>query len=277
MRKYLYAGAMAGGFLLLGAAPAHADVQPAPAGAQQGAGALGGLLGSGGGLDPAGGLRISDPLGGSGSVLDVKPGNNSADVPDAAGKLVPAPDGVPAARTGLGRAGDRNAARPARPERRPSAEALPGVGDGLPTGALGGLPVSNLLGSGLPLLGGLLPNGQTAGFGRADRESGLLGSDLPLLGGLLPDVSSVPAAPSASGLPAGGTAVTPAQEQPAQPQPAQPQPAQHKPAAPAAAEDPATANDPRLHEEPTDPEGKGSGRRAFSDGRPVAGADPDYR
>jgi hypothetical protein len=272
MRNYLYAGVMAGGFLLLGAAPAHADVQPAPAGAQQDAGALGGLIGSTGGLDPAGGLRISDPLGGSGSLLDVKPGNNSADVPDAAGNLVPASDGVPAARTGLGGAGDRNAARPARPERRPSAEALPAVGDGLPTGALGGLPVSNLLGSGLSLIGGLLPNGQTAGFGRADRESGLLGGDLPLLMGLLPDASSVPAAPAASGLPAGGTAVTPAQEQPAQPQPAQ-----HKPAAPAAAGDPATANDPRLHEEPTDPEGKGSGRRAFSDGRPVAGADPDYR
>lgn len=256
MRKYLYAGAVAGGFLLLGAAPAHADVQPAPAGAQQDAGALGSLLGSSGDLDQADGLGISDPLGGSGGLLGVKPGNDSADVPGAAGSLVQAP----AARTGLGRAGERITSGSGRP----SAEALPDVGGaGLPTGALGGLPVSNLLRSGL--IGNLLPNGP--GFARADQESGLFGGELPLLLGLLPDTHSIPAASSASGLPAGGTAVSPAQKQPVQ----------AKPAAPAAAEDPATANDPRLHEEPTDAVGKGSSRRAFSAGRPVAGADPDYR
>src|ERR1044072_6894067 len=103
MRKYLYAGAVAGGFLLLGAAPAHADVQPAPAGAQQDAG-VGGLLGSTGGLDQPGRLRIPDATGGSGTLLDVKPGNNSADVP---GNVDQARDGIPA-RTGLGAAADRN-------------------------------------------------------------------------------------------------------------------------------------------------------------------------
>jgi len=32
MRKWFYAGAVVGGFLLLGAAPAQADLSPAPAG-----------------------------------------------------------------------------------------------------------------------------------------------------------------------------------------------------------------------------------------------------
>ncbi|HEY7273605.1 MAG TPA: hypothetical protein VH502_12805 [Actinoplanes sp.] len=257
MRRYLYAGAVAGGFLLLGAAPAHADVLPAPAGAQQDAGALGGLLGSSGGLDPAGGLRVADPLGGAGSLLDVKPGDNSADVPDAAGTELPV-DGVPAARTGLGRAGDRTAQRPARA----TTEDLPAVGGGLP---VSNLPISNLLQGGLPLIGNLMPNGPTAGLSRADQESGLLGSDLPLLGGLL-EGPAAPAAPDVSGLPAGGTDVPVAQD-----------PARTKPAAATPAEDPATANDARLHEEPTDPEGKGGNRRAFSDGRPVAGVDPDFK
>jgi hypothetical protein len=262
MRRYLYAGAVAGGFLLLGAAPAHADGQPAPAGAQQDAGALGGVLGSTGGLDPAGGLRINDPLGGSGGLLDVKPGDNSADVPGATDNLLPAQDGVPAARTGLGRAADRNAERPARQPHRPATEDLPAVGGGLP---VSNLPVSNLLGGGLPLIGGLLPNGPTAGLSRADQESGLLGGDLPLLGVLLPDAPTASAAPAASGLPAGGTDIADTRDKP------------RKPAAVQPAEDPATANDARLHEEPTDPEGKGSKRRAFSDGRPVAGVDPDYQ
>jgi hypothetical protein len=268
MRRYLYAGAVAGGFLLLGAAPAHADVPPAPAGAQQDAGALGGLLGSTGGLNPADGLRVSDPLGGSGSLLDAQPGDNSADVPGATDNLLPAQDGVPAARTGLGQAAGRTGKRPARPA---GTEDLPSAGGGLPTGALGDLPISNLPISNLPvsnLLGGLLPNGQSAGLSRADQESGLLGNDLPLIGGLLPGGGNVaaPAVPATSGLPAGGTDV-----------PAQDQPAKTKPAAVKPGADPAIANDARLHEEPTDPEGKGGKQRAFSDGRPVAGVDPDYR
>jgi hypothetical protein len=194
-------------------------------------------------------------VGGAGTLLDVQPGDNSADVPGAVDNVLPAQDGVPAARTGLGRAADRTAPRPARTVQRPSTEDLPGVGGGLP---VSNLPISNLLGGGLPLLGGLLPNGQGTGLSRADRESGLLSNDLPLLGGLLPT-----SAPAASGLPAGGTDV-----------PAAPH---TKPAAAAPAEDPAIANDARLHEEPTDPEGKGGNQRAFSDGRPVAGVDPDYK
>jgi hypothetical protein len=255
MRRYLYVGAVAGGFLLLGAAPAYADVLPAPVGAQQ----VGGLLGSTGGLDPAGGLRISDPLGGAGSLLDVEPGDNSADVPGADGVIPPQSD---VARTGLGSPGDRTTRRPSRPAQRPDTEDVPAVGGGLP---LSNLPISNVLG-GLPMLGGLLPNGSATGLSPADQESGLLSDGLPLLGGLLP-AASAPAEPNASGLPAGGTDV-PAAQQPARTKPA---------AAVKPAPDPAIANDARLHEEPTDPEGKAGKQRSFSDGRPVAGVDPDYK
>ncbi|RSM46536.1 hypothetical protein DMB66_49440 [Actinoplanes sp. ATCC 53533] len=88
MRKWFYAGAVAGGFLLLGAAPAQADVVPAPAG-----GLLGSLSGGQGlddqglGLDPAGGLNLASPLGGS-PLMDFKPGRNSADF-DRAGRGCP--------------------------------------------------------------------------------------------------------------------------------------------------------------------------------------------
>ena len=61
MRKWFYAGAVAGGFLLLGAAPAQADVLPAPAGDR-----LGWLTGDGAGQglgpDPAGGPGPAGPL-----------------------------------------------------------------------------------------------------------------------------------------------------------------------------------------------------------------------
>ena len=271
MRKYLYAGAVASGFLLLSASPAHADVLPGPASAQQrDDGGLGGLLGSAGGLDPAGGLNLNNPLGGS-QLIDVRPGDNTPDVTGAAGNILPAEGNVPAARTGLGKPGDRsgrqngNSAGRVRPA---AGEALPVPGGGLPTGVLGGLPVGNLLGGGLPLIGGLLPDGRTpaiSGMG-ADQESGLLDGGLPLLGGLgglLPTSSAMRMLPAFSGMPAGGTAV-PAGDQP-----------RTKPAARPAA-DPAVTNDARLHEEPTDPEGK-AGRRTFSGGRPVAGADPDYK
>src|SRR5689334_5438820 len=77
MRKWFYAGAVVGGFLLLGAAPAQADVVPAPAGGLLGS--LGGGATQGLGLDPAGGLNLASPLDGS-SLMDVKPGQNSADL-----------------------------------------------------------------------------------------------------------------------------------------------------------------------------------------------------
>ena len=178
MRKYLYAGAVAGGFLLLGAAPAYADVVPAPQGAQQAdvqqpdGGGLGGLL------DPANGVGLDQPLGGS-PLIDVNPGDNSVLPQD--GSALPAEDGVPAARTGFGTPGDRphgqHGNRPL-PAADVVGQTLPGGlplsggglplanGGGLPSGALSQLPVGHLLGGGLPLLGGgLLPDGRTPAGG----------------------------------------------------------------------------------------------------------------
>jgi hypothetical protein len=275
MRKYLYAGAVAGGLLLMGAAPAYADVLPAPVNAQPDGGGLGGVLGS------DGGLGLDNPLGGS-RILNIDPGTNTPDLTGPAGSVLPDTGSLPAARTGLGKAtGGKSAAKPAAGP----VEDLPGVGGGglptgglptgglggggLPTGALGGLPVANLLQGGL--LGGLLPDGRMRTM--PTRESGLLSDNLSVLGaldGVLP-VPSARTLPALSGLPAGGTDV-PAADQPdtRQPQPAAPtDPAPQQPA-----DDPAIANDGRLHEEPTEPEADG---RRFSDGRPVAGVDSDYK
>jgi hypothetical protein len=283
MRKYLYAGAMAGGFLLLGAAPAHADVVPVPAGQQQDGNGASGLLGGG-------------PLG-DGRLLSVTPGDNSADLRGASGSVLPDLDQMPAARTGLGKAADRAPAGAARPTADRLGSGLPlagllsggGIGGGLPL-AGGGLPLAGggipLAGGGLPLTGGGIPlagGGLPFSGGRAAgaQESGLLGDHTPLLGGLgglgglLPSASAR-TLPAVSGMPAGGTAV-PATHAPAADAPGNLAPATDTPVKPAA--DPATANDKRLHEEPVDPEGA-TGRtdtRKFSDGRPVAGPDPDYR
>jgi len=220
MRKWLFAGAVVGGFLLLGVAPAQADVVPVP---------VGGLLSAVGdgaqraGLDPAGGLNLENPLGGS-PVVNVKPGQNSPDVTGAASTLTgQAPESAPPAdRTPPAGRGPRD---------------LPVVPDSLLNGLLGG----GLLGN------GLLPDGRVPAAG--PRESALFDGGLPLLGGLgglLPAneaPQTLPAAPAVSGMPAGGTAV----DQPAQ--------------------------DPRVHEEPTD--GK---KRSFSaGGRPVAGEDAQFK
>jgi hypothetical protein len=271
MRKYLFAGAVAGGLLLLGGAPAHADDQPAPAG-----GVLGGLLNPAGGVDPTGGLDLDSPLGGK--VVKVKPGTNSPDLTGAVGDAVPASDGRPMARTGLGdqpanrtparAATGGGAAKPALPAADVVSEALPTPG-GVP--ALGDLPVGNLLGGGLPLIGGLMPDGRTPSAVPAVRESGLLGGGVPLLGGLLPDdtARTLPAfgeTPDASGMPGGGTPV-PADDTT--------RPAVDEPPASTPADAGPGDDTTRLHEEPVDDEAKS--KRPFSDGRPVAGEDTEYK
>jgi hypothetical protein len=200
---------------------------------------------------------------------------------------------VPTARTGLGKATDRSpaAARPAADRLGsglPLADLLSGgglFGGGLPL-AGGGLPLAGggipLAGGGLPTSGGGLPFSGGRAAGAEAQESGLPGGHTPLLGGLgglgglLPSASAR-TLPAVSGMPAGGTAVpAPAADAPANRAPVTDTPV--KPAAKPAA-DPATANDKRLHEEPVDPEGA-TGRtdtRRFSDGRPAAGPDPNYR
>ncbi|GAA3931356.1 hypothetical protein [Actinoplanes auranticolor] len=319
MRKWFYAGAVVGGFLLLGAAPAQADVVPAPAG-----GLLGSLSGSAGqglgaaqglGLDPAGGLNLASPLGGS-PLMGVKPGQNSADLtgPAAGG---PAQG---AARTRTREADDPAGRRPARGSAPADLPVIGGRGSGLTggsargnvdgdrttvadgqsrggprTGALGNLIPANLLGGGL-LGGGLTPDGRTAPAGQP-RESALFDGGVPLLGGLgglLPANEAPRTLPATgddapTGMPAGGTDVDPAVVDPALVDPAPAAPADGRPgqdgkagkdgsgdqAAGPAADQP--VDDPRLHEEPVDDEAGGK-KRTFSDGgRPVAGEDEDFR
>jgi hypothetical protein len=236
MRKYLYAGAIAGGLLLLGAAPAYADTtSPDPASGQSGS--TSGILGH------DGHLQLDNPLGDA-KVLDIKPGSNTPDVTGAAGRL-------PAARTGLGQARDSSPLSAAAPVTGAARSVLPGTADtealpgglggggglsglpvvggllggGLPVAGGGGLPVG---GGGLPVGGGGLPVGGGGGGlpivgggglpvgggglpigGGGAQESGLAPADVPLLGGglggLLP--FAMPQTSAFNGLPAGGTAV----------------------------------------------------------------------
>jgi hypothetical protein len=315
MRKYLYAGAIAGGLLLLGAAPAYADTNvPDPAGGQS----TGGLLG------PDGHLKLDNPLGHA-KVLDVKPGRNTPDVAGAAGSVLPQSAGgqLPAARTGLGQAGDAAPLSAAQPATGAVRSVLPGTADteGLPGGlggGLSGLPVvGGLLGGGLPVVGGGglpvgggglpvvgggglpvggggLPvggGGLPIGGGGA-QESGLAPADLPLLGGglggLLP--FAMPQSSAFDGLPAGGTPVSDqsaVSDHPAQTLPA----AQTAPAAqtlPAGQTAPAAkpAKKPKASPDAAtasdarvheEPVDTEGGGRQFSSGRPVAGTDPDFK
>lgn len=248
MRKWFYAGAVVGGFLLVGAAPAHADdVIPAPAG-----GLTGLLPAQGAGLDPAGGLSLPNPLG-DGPLVDVKPGTNNADLN---GVDVPRSAVAPAAEPT-----DRTPATALPAEDLPAADvvggALPQASGILPSNLLGGQALGQL-----PLLGGLgglTPDGRIPTG--TPQESGLFTGGLPLLGGLggLLPANEIPAGagalPALNGLPAGGTDVTPSA------------------LTDTADDDP--ADDPRAHEEPADDEA--TPQRTFSaGGRPVAGRDRDF-
>jgi hypothetical protein len=267
-------------------------VVPAPAGQQQDGNGVSGLLDG-----------INNSLSDS-NVLDVTPGDNSADLLNPAGSVLPEEGATPSARTGLGRPTGRMPAGAGLPATDRAGGGLPGVGGGglggLPLadllsggGMLGGLPAGGgglptggglpLAGGGLPLAGGGLPlagGGLPIPVGRSavagDQESGLLGQEMSLLGGLggldgLLPYGSARTLPAVSGMPAGGTAV-PADQAPVTDSP-------QKPSAKPAGADPAIAGDKRLHEEPTDPEGTAGQTevRKFSEGRPVAGPDTEYR
>jgi hypothetical protein len=281
MRKWFYAGAVVGGFLLLGAAPAHADLIPAPAD-----GLLPSANGHGIGLDPAGSLNLESPLGGASRLVSIRPGQNSTDLQGAGsslsdmlpsdGSLLRAPGepidsergaGLAPAGLPLARSGGVTGARAGR--------GLGGLSGGLPTGNLTSLIPSGLLGGGL-LGGGLLSPAA------AHRESTLFDGGLPLLGGLggLMPVNETPDTDpaddrDATSMPAGGTAVDPSAADPST----------VDPAADPATVDPATVDpaidepvrDPRVHEEPIDDEAS-AGKRAFSEGgRPIAGEDEDFK
>jgi hypothetical protein len=302
MRKCFYAGAVVGGFLLLGAAPAQADVIPAPAGGLLST--LGGDSATQGlGLDPAGGLNLESPLGGS--LVNAEPGRNSADVSGPASDLLPRD-----VRTREADApGGRKAARAAAPADLPVVGGLTGGGlggssrggaigsggsrgPGGSRGGLGGLIPANLLGGGL-LGGGLTPDGRT-GSAESTGDPALFDGGVPLLGGLgglLPANETPRTLPAdgddaPTGLPAGGADVDPALVDPAD---GRVDPADGgrpgddkggKDSKGTKAGDPAAdqpVDDPRLHEEPIDDEAGGK-KRSFSDGgRPVAGEDQDFR
>jgi hypothetical protein len=291
VRKLWYAGAaVASGLILFAASPARADDQPStpqllpgnsvapPFGdLLSGAGgyALNSVRGAGSmamsgastatasagreaknGLDrvrrPTNNLHVTVPLDGSRPLTQVHPGTNSPQVLSRSARDVP-PAGV---------------AGPLLPQMPQTS-----INDG-----------DGLL-SGLPLLGGLLPNGQQQpsfdpSFDASSLDRPTVGEteSLPLLGGVLPDPTdaSTPSVPDVSGLPAGGMAVlapaisghhkaTPA----ATPSSPAPSPSVSAPAA----TDSSAPVDPRLNEEPIDPS-----ERTFSpDTRPVAGVDQQYK
>jgi len=286
MPRYLIAAAAAGGLLLLGGAPAQADDQTAPAAGQ--GGLLGGVMDPAGGvLNPDGGVRLQNPLDNS-PIVSVKPGTNG--VP--AGAVAPAEKTEP--RTGLGDAKKGDAKRgDAKKGVARTANANTAAEDLPVLGGTGGLPVVGNTGgglpalSGLPVVGGLLPNGGGLPVAGRDAgaESGLLGSDLPLLGGLLPDepARTLPAGaddpaggPDVSGLPPGGTDVPPGTTPGTTPTTTPSTTPTTTPGDTPAPDAAGPGDDKkRLHEEPIDDEAAGG--RAFSDGRPVAGVDPDFK
>ena len=290
MRKWFYAGAVAGGFLLLGAAPAQADVVPAPAGGLLSA--LGGDTDRGLGLDPAGGLNLASPLDGS-PLMDVQPGQNSADVSSPATDTLTDEDDKIRTRqvdeaTGR-RSGPADRAVLGGLTRGTSASGQ-NRGTGGSGGALGNLVPADLLGGGL-LGGGLTPDGRMATT-EAPRESALFDGGVPLLGGLgglLPANETPRTLPATdddtpNGMPAGGTPVDPATVDPQAGKNDKDGKGKdgkgHGHKGKDQVTDPAVdepVDDPRLHEEPIDDEAGGK-KRTFSDGgRPIAGEDEDFR
>ena len=273
MNKWLYRTmgtvGVAGGFLLLGGTAAQAEPAPQPL-----TGVLGDLLNpTNGQTGPLGGNPASGLMPGD----DIVPG-----VIDGPYLLPP-----PSMETSGNVAGDRAAGRAPADDVAPGfADQLPvgpaasvisplppaGGGGGLPmdpgglTGLLSGgnlLPGGDLLsGSGLaPIsqlrVAGVTPRGQVPaviGDEMTAARPELFSPDLSLLGG----EAAVPAhtLPATASMPAGGTAVPPRGQPVSRPKPAAKQPAAKQPAAKQPAAKPG---------------------RAFSDGRPVAGEDAEYR
>jgi hypothetical protein len=314
VRKLWYAGAaIAGGIVLFGVSPAQADLLPgADVAAQQADERLADLLGQSNGINvdnPLGYSTLSETPIGRSPMVQFQSGQNSPDL----NPLLPGESAT-----------DQRTEPPAASVVRRPRTGLPGLsGPGLPglgQNPLQGLPVQNLplLGNGgLPLLGGLMPGGQSRGFSERPtmRQAEMFDGGLPLLGGLggLLPANEAPRTPTGegpdlSGMPAGGLAILPAavggkpaaaggkptaaggkptaaqSDGPAKPAaPAAEQPGQDEPGEPARAKPakprPAeTPDDPRLHEEPVDDDTTAEADRPFSsEGRPVAGIDEQYR
>ncbi|MBU2663198.1 hypothetical protein KOI35_06715 [Actinoplanes bogorensis] len=271
MRKFWYAGAaIAGGLFLFAAAPAQADLLPgADTAAQQADERLADLLGQSNGVNVDNPLQYSSlndsPLARV-PVAQLKPGQNSTNL-----------------RGALPQVNKAEAAGEERPQILPDADVVRGSTRTLPVRSL---PIFGS--NGLPLLTGMMPNGQVGDFnfddlpgsGRstsdqpaADQSTESFDGGIPLLGGLgglLPanrQPRTLPATdkPDVSGMPGGGVAIMPAATD------GSPVPTTTTPA-PTAAPD-----DPRLHEEPIDPDTTTEHRPFTNDGRPVAGVDQQYK
>ncbi|MBG0566786.1 hypothetical protein [Actinoplanes aureus] len=291
MRKLWCAGAIASGILLLGAAPAQADVLPNPSVLDAPVTALGYALA------PTNDWRLSspvasDPLSGE-PLMDLKPGNR---------QLLQVQPGAQQQGQAVEKPADHRRLLPAADV---VSRTLPDAGQNRRRGPLGGLPIQGipmpLAGqdfkfAGLPfdsivdgtLFGGLTPAGLPAMAGTGTREPAAderpvaptrteAGSpEIPLLGGLgggnpvgdlqqqLTNLQS-----DLSGLPVGGRSVRakPARKAAATPAPTasvapvdEPAPAvSAAPASATPAPSPSTprgfaaeVDDPRLHEEPVD-------------------------
>jgi hypothetical protein len=304
VRKMWWASAVvAGGIILFGTAPAQADpLLPGTADAQeQTNNALNYVLNKTNGMV----VSTEDPMG-PGSPVRLQAGDNQTGLPAALPREnagAPGPD-LPAADVvggALARPAGGAGARPIGnlPIRR------------LPIGTL------DLIGGGLPLLGGLLPDGGTPSLAARPTtwQAESFDGGLPLLGGLggVAPVNSLPRSlpgtdvPDVAGLPGGGllvvdpakapgrpaapsaapTAVAPAAAPgaPGSSASSTPTASSSAPTAASSASPPDSVARPVTSATPDDPrlheepvDGEASHRRAFTaDGRPVAGVDQQYR
>jgi hypothetical protein len=322
-----FAGAAlaAGGVFLFGATPARADLLPGADIAQQQADQqLADLLGQSNGITLENPLRHSSLQGSpaaSNPVMQVKAGQNSPDLnPLLPGESTEA-NGKPRPQLPAADVVRNGSSLQQLPLQQFPGQLTGQQGFGQLTGQqipgqqlagqlpVGGLPLSSLFGGGFPLFGGLSPDGRQPSVTQRPtaRQAEVFGGGVPLLGGLggLLPVNSLQdtpvrrgasSRPDTSGLPAGGTAVRPADADQPPVAATTPAPATSASTLPAPADDPApasdksapaadksapadkpapdaTPDDPRLHEEPIDD----SEKREFSpDGRPIAGVDPDF-
>jgi hypothetical protein len=239
VRKLWCAGAIASGFLLLGAAPAQAEPLPTPGVAEAPLNALGYAL------EPTNGWRVgtplaSDPLSGQ-PLVDIEPGGGR--------KLLQVEPGADAARTARRPAPEQSRTARKSADRRPlkpAADVISGTrpGSGEPTGALGGVPVSGVpmplagqdftvadtpvdgLFGALPLIGGLSPAGMAttpgtrapSGDERPVARTEAASEEFPVLGGpngattVVDNIQFqvVDLKSDVAGLPIGGTSVMPA-------------------------------------------------------------------
>ncbi|WP_250028255.1 hypothetical protein [Paractinoplanes maris] len=249
MRKLWYAGAaLSGGIILFGASPAQADLLPGvDAAAQQADERLADLLGQSNGVNvdnPLGHSTLKDTAAGQSPVARLKTGPNSPDLDP----LLPGEPGEPGGATA---GGQRRGLVPreSRDADVPPAGVVRRPGRTLP---LQDLPIFGS--GGLPLLSGLMPNGQVRDFSERPtrRQAERFDGGVPLLGGLGglfpandgPRTLPATGEPDVSGMPDGGVAILPAAKPTTAPTADAPPAAAQAPASSASAASAASASAP---------------------------------